>query len=83
MIRNLDVDIIFSELNFPSPYVDTIRRETGVQLYPLSHIIYGAYYPEKFEKEMAENFQTVVRAIKEMSSQGQPLVNVKTTEVGS
>lgn len=50
MIRNLDVDIIFSELNFPSPYVDTIRQETGVQLYPLSHIIYGAYYPEKFEK---------------------------------
>ena len=71
MIKNLDVDIIFSELNFPSPYVDTIRRETGVQLYPLSHIIYGAYYPEKFEKEMADNFQTVVRAIKEMSANAQ------------
>ena len=68
MIQSLDVDIIFSELNFPSPYVDTIRRETGVQLYPLSHIIYGAYYPEKFEKEMADNFSTVVRAIKEMSA---------------
>jgi O-succinylhomoserine sulfhydrylase len=44
---------------------------TGVQLYPLSHIIYGAYYPEKFEKEMADNFQTVVRAIKEMSTNAQ------------
>lgn len=65
-IRALDVKVIFSELNFPSAYVDTIRRETGVRLYPLSHIIYGAYTPEKFEVEMAENFATVVRAIKEV-----------------
>ncbi|MFD1702953.1 metal ABC transporter solute-binding protein, Zn/Mn family [Methylopila henanensis] len=65
-IRALDVKVIFSELNFPSAYVDTIRRETGVRLYPLSHIIYGEYAPEKFEVEMAENFATVVRAIKEM-----------------
>ncbi|WP_020179004.1 zinc ABC transporter substrate-binding protein [Methylopila sp. M107] len=64
-IKALDVKVIFSELNFPSAYVDTIRRETGVRLYPLSHIIYGAYAPEKFEIEMAENFATVVRAIRE------------------
>ena len=80
MIRNLDVDIIFSELNFPSPYVDTIRQETGVQLYPLSHIIYGAYYPEKFEKEMAENFQTVVQAIKAMSAAHSPVADQVTKE---
>ncbi len=67
-IRALDVKVIFSELNFPSAYVDTIRRETGVRLYPLSHVIYGAYTPEKFEVEMAENFATVVRAIKEMGA---------------
>lgn len=65
-IKALDVKVIFSELNFPSAYVDTIRRETGVRLYPLSHIIYGAYTPEKFEVEIAENFATVARAIKEI-----------------
>lgn len=64
-IKALDVKVIFSELNFPSTYVETIERETGIRLYPLSHIIYGAYRPEKFEVEMAENFSTVVKAIRE------------------
>lgn len=64
-IKALDVKVIFSELNFPSTYVETIERETGIRLYPLSHIIYGAYRPEKFEVEMAENFSTVVRAIRQ------------------
>lgn len=63
-IKALDVKVIFSELNFPSTYVETIERETGIRLYPLSHIIYGAYRPEKFEVEMAENFSTVVKAIR-------------------
>lgn len=66
-IRDLDVRVIFSELNFPSPYVDTIERETGIRLYPLSHIIYGPYAPEKFEVEMAENYATVLRAIREQT----------------
>ena len=64
-IKALDVKVIFSELNFPSTYVETIERETGIRLYPLSHIIYGEYRPEKFEVEMTGNFATVVRAIRE------------------
>ena len=67
-IKSLDVKVIFSELNFPSTYVETIERETGIRLYPLSHIIYGAYRPEKFEVEMAENFSTVVKAIREQGA---------------
>nr|WP_318914329.1 zinc ABC transporter substrate-binding protein [Shinella zoogloeoides] len=64
-IKALDVKVIFSELNFPSTYVETIERETGIRLYSLSHIIYGDYRSEKFEVEMAENFSTVVKAIRE------------------
>ncbi|MBK4217124.1 zinc ABC transporter substrate-binding protein [Paracoccus caeni] len=64
-IRDLNVSVIFSESNFPSTYVDTIEAETGVSMYPLSHIIHGPYTPEKFEIEMAANFATVVRAIRE------------------
>jgi len=37
-LRELDVKVIFSEMDFPSTYVDTIQRESGVKLYPLSHI---------------------------------------------
>ncbi len=69
-IKALDVKVIFSELNFPSTYVETIERETGIYLYPLSHIIYGAYAPEKFEVEMAQNFATVVKAIREQGGAG-------------
>lgn len=64
-IRGMNVSVIFSESNFPSAYVETIEAETGVTMYPLSHIIHGDYTPEKFEVEMAQNLATVVRAIRE------------------
>lgn len=64
-MRDLDVKVIFSEMDFPSAYVDTIQRETGVKLYALTHISYGEYSAEKFETETARNLDTVVRAIQE------------------
>ncbi|SDU98579.1 metal ABC transporter substrate-binding protein [Pseudomonas mucidolens] len=64
-LRELDVKVIFSEIDFPSSYVDTIQRESGVKLYPLSHISYGEYSAEKYEEEMTGNLDTVVRAIQE------------------
>lgn len=64
-LKKLDVKVLFSEMNFPSTYVETIRRETGVRIYALSHISYGEYTPQKFEEEMVRNLDTVVRAIRE------------------
>ena len=64
-LRALDVKVIFSEMDFPSTYVDTIQRESGVKMYPLSHISYGEYSADKYEKEMGGNLDTVVRAIQE------------------
>lgn len=64
-LRQLDVNVIFSEMDFPSTYVDTIRKETGVRLYPLTHISYGDYSAEKLEVETAKNLDTVVRAMQE------------------
>lgn len=64
-LRALDVKVIFSEMDFPSTYVDTIQRESGVKLYLLSHISYGEYSAEKYEVEMTGNLNTVVRAIQE------------------
>jgi zinc transport system substrate-binding protein len=52
-------------MDFPSTYVETIQRESGVRLYPLSHISYGEYSAEKYEVEMTGNLNTVVRAIQE------------------
>ncbi len=64
-LRTLDVKVIFSEMDYPSAYVDTIQRETGVKLYALTHISYGEYSPEKFEVETAHNLNVVVKAIQE------------------
>jgi len=64
-LRELDVQVIFSEMDFPSTYVETIQRESGVRLYPLTHISYGEYTARKYEEEMARNLDTVVRAIQE------------------
>lgn len=64
-LRELDVQVIFSEMDFPSTYVDTIQRESGVHLYPLTHISYGEYTARKYEEEMTRNLDTVVRAIQE------------------
>jgi len=64
-LKKLDVKVLFSEMNFPSAYVETIRRETGVRIYALSHISYGDYTAQKFEEEMTRNLDTVVRAIRE------------------
>ncbi|SBW81904.1 ABC transporter substrate-binding protein [Pseudomonas veronii 1YdBTEX2] len=69
-LRALDVKVIFSEMDFPSTYVETIQRESGVRLYPLSHISYGEYSAEKYEVEMTGNLNTVVRAIQESGHDG-------------
>jgi zinc transport system substrate-binding protein len=64
-LKALDVRVIFSEMDFPSAYVETIQRESGVRLYPLTHISYGEYTKDKYEVEMKRNLDTVVRAIQE------------------
>ncbi len=64
-MRRLDVQVIFSELNFPSAYVETIRRETGIRLYAFSHISHGDYAADQFEREMARNMDTLVQAMVE------------------
>lgn len=64
-LRKLDVQVIFSELDFPSAYVETIRRETGIRLYAFSHISHGAYAADLFEREMKRNLDTLVQAMLE------------------
>ncbi len=64
-LKELDVQVIFSEIDFPSAYVDTIQRESGVKLYALTHISYGEYSPELYQQGMQQNLDTVVRALQE------------------
>ena len=64
-INKLDVDIIFSEMKFPSKYVDTIKAETGVGVYSFSHITGGDYTASQFEDEMKANMESLTGALLE------------------
>jgi zinc transport system substrate-binding protein len=62
-IRDLDVDVIFTEMNFPDKYVDTIHRETGIQIRYLSHLTNGNYTADDFEKGLRTNIEALTAAL--------------------
>ncbi|PIE65354.1 MAG: ABC transporter substrate-binding protein [Desulfobacterales bacterium] len=64
-IKALDVDVIFTEMDFPEKYVDTIHEETGVRVRHLSHLTKGEYRPESFEQGIRENLEALTAALLE------------------
>lgn len=64
-IRANDIRILFSEQDNPGGFVQTLVRETGLRVYPLTHISHGPYTADKFEKDMQHNLGSVIRAIEE------------------
>jgi zinc transport system substrate-binding protein len=62
-IKSLNVDVLFTELDFPDKYVDTIEEETGVALSHLSHLTVGGYSADKFEIGMRENMESLTDAL--------------------
>ncbi len=62
-IKKLHVDVIFSEMDFPDKYVETIQEATGVKLYSLSHITAGPYTKETYEELMRYNMDTLITAL--------------------
>ena len=64
-VRTQNIHVLFAEQDNPTGFVRTLVRETGMKVYPLTHISHGAYTADKFEKDMAYNLDTVVRAIQE------------------
>jgi zinc transport system substrate-binding protein len=63
-IKAANVHVLFAEKYFASRLSDSIRAATGVEIYSFSHISDGAFTPQKFEEEMRENLQTLVRAVR-------------------
>lgn len=62
-INTAGVNVLFAEKYFASQLSDTIRAETGVEMYSISHISSGEYTAGKFVDEMRENLDTLARAI--------------------
>ena len=68
IIKNEKIDIIFGEKSFNNKFVDTIHKETGVEVRSLSHMTNGAYELDSFEKFIKVDLDEVVKAIKDVAA---------------
>ncbi|MCJ2163361.1 MULTISPECIES: zinc ABC transporter substrate-binding protein [unclassified Pseudodesulfovibrio] len=62
-IKNLGVEVIFTEMAFPDKYVDTIHEETGIRIRHLSHLTNGEYSTDGFEKGLRANLDALTSAL--------------------
>ncbi len=63
-IKKHGVKILFVETDFPSPFVATIRKETGVKTFGLSHLSQGEYRADFFERAIQADIDTICEAVK-------------------
>lgn len=64
-IRQADVKIVLSELDFSPKLVEVIRKETGARVYTMDHMGHGANTKDAFERAMQKNLDTIVLAFRE------------------
>ncbi len=62
-IKQLNVDVIFTEMDFPEKYVETIHKETGIRIRHLSHLTKGGYTATSFEEGIRENLEALTSAL--------------------
>jgi zinc transport system substrate-binding protein len=63
LLKREKIRVVFSEESFPPALLKVLQDEAGVRVYIISHIASGAYTPDKFEKEMQKNVDTMIRAL--------------------
>lgn len=63
LLKRERITVVFSEASFPEPLLKVLRDEAGVSVYIISHIASGPFTPDKFEREMQQNADTMIRAL--------------------
>jgi len=63
LLQQEKIRVVFSEENFPPALLKVLRDEAGVKVYIISHIASGTYTADKFERDMQENINTMIRAL--------------------
>ena len=64
LLKRERIAVVFSEATFPEPLLKVLRDEAGVNVYIISHIASGPFTADKFEREMQQNADTMIRALK-------------------
>ena len=63
MLKREKITVVFSEATFPEPLLKVLRDEAGVSVFIISHIASGPFTADKFEREMQQNAETMIRAL--------------------
>jgi zinc transport system substrate-binding protein len=63
LLKREKIRVVFSEESFPPPLLKVLQDEAGVKVYQISHIASGAFTPDRFEREMQKNVDTMIRAL--------------------
>lgn len=69
-IREIDVDVLFTELNMENSYVEVIEQETGIKIYHFSHMTHGDYSADLVEREMLHNITKLAEALTYAAGKG-------------
>ena len=63
LLKREEITVVFSEATFPEPLLKVLRDEAGVNVFIISHIASGPFTADKFEREMQQNADTMIRAL--------------------
>jgi zinc transport system substrate-binding protein len=63
LLKRENIRVVFSEEAFPAPLLRVLREEAGVTVHVISHIATGPFTADKFEREMQQNVETMIRAL--------------------
>jgi zinc transport system substrate-binding protein len=63
MLKRENIRIVLSEQTFPEPLLNVLRDEAGVTVHVISHVASGPFTADKFEREMQQNVETMIRAL--------------------
>jgi zinc transport system substrate-binding protein len=63
LLKRERITVVFSEASFPEPLLRVLRDEAGVTVFTISHIASGPFTADKFEREMQQNTDTMIRAL--------------------
>ena len=63
LLKREKIRIVFTEETFPEPLLKVLRDEAGVTVYVISHIASGPFTADRFEREMQQNVETMIRAL--------------------
>jgi zinc transport system substrate-binding protein len=66
-IKQANVNILFTEVDYQKRYVDIIFQETGCRIYSLSHISNGEYSSDFFETAIQNNINDILKALEDTS----------------